>query len=374
MNVAPPESSPAARYEADLAREGFAADPAQARAVEALQALWLDLQDAPHPSLFDRLKSALQPGPVEREPVTGLYLWGGVGRGKTYLMDAFFHSLPFAEKRRQHFHRFMYDVHARLKRLKHLEDPLKRVAQDISRDTRVICFDEFFVSDIADAMILGRLLDWLFNYGVTLVATSNVKPDDLYRDGLQRARFLPAIELLKRHVRVLNVDGGVDYRLRVLEMAEIYHYPLDDAADENLEHSFNAMCPDPEDIQLGGSIEIEGRDIPIVKCGEGVAWFEFAALCEGPRSAADYIEIARLFNTVLLANVPQLDSLRENEARRFITLIDELYDHQVKLMISAEVAMEDLYIGNRLKFEFQRTLSRLQEMQSHQYLALPHNP
>ena len=374
MSIAPPESSPAARYEADLSREGFEPDPAQARAVEALQELWLALQDTPKPGLLERLKATVGLAQPAREPITGLYLWGGVGRGKTYLMDSFYHSLPFSQKRRQHFHRFMHDVHARLKRLKHVEDPLQHVAREIARDTRVICFDEFFISDIADAMILGRLFDWLFTYGVTLVATSNVKPDDLYKDGLQRVRFLPAIELLKRHVKVMNVDGGVDYRLRVLEMAEIYHHPLDAAADDNLERSFDAMCPDPEDVQVGGSIRIEGRDIPVVRCGEGVAWFRFPALCEGPRGSADYIEIARLFHTVLLSGVPQLDELKENEARRFITLVDELYDHQVKLMISAETPVDDLYTGSRLGFEFKRTVSRLQEMQSHQYLSLPHQP
>lgn len=374
MSVAPPQSSPAARYETDLAREGFAADPAQARAVEALQELWIRLQQQPSPPLFSRLKSALHLGTADRKPVEGLYFWGGVGRGKTYLMDAFFHSLPFAEKRRQHFHRFMQDVHHRLKRLKHKEDPLRHVASDIARDTRVICFDEFFVSDIADAMILGRLFDWLFRHGVTLVATSNIPPDELYKNGLQRARFLPAIELIKQHVRIMNVDGGIDYRLRVLEMAEIYHYPLDEDAHRNLEYNFKAMCPDEEDVQLGGSIEIEGRDVPVERCGEGIGWFTFDALCRGTRSASDYIELARIFHTILLADVAQMNASDENAARRFITLIDELYDRQVKLMLSAAVPMEELYIGKRLQFEFRRTLSRLQEMQSRQYLSLPHKP
>lgn len=372
MNVAPPESSPAARYEADLAREGFAADPAQAHAVEALQALWTDLREASKPGLFEKLKASLNFGLPEREPVTGLYLWGGVGRGKTYLMDAFFHSLPFAEKRRQHFHRFMYDVHARLKRLKHIEDPLQHVARDIARDTRVICFDEFFVSDIADAMILGRLFDWLFTYGVTLVATSNVKPDDLYKDGLQRARFQPAIELLKRHVKVLNVDGGVDYRLRVLEKAEIYHYPLDKAAENNLEYSFSHLSPDPEDHQIGGCIEIKGRTIPVRKCAEGVVWFDFKDICDSPRGTADYMEIAQLFHTVLISNIPQLNLHSNNAARRFISLVDEFYDHSVKLILSAATSATDIYEGRKLKFEFQRTVSRLQEMQTKKYLSQSH--
>ncbi|MFT6519130.1 MAG: cell division protein ZapE [Candidatus Azotimanducaceae bacterium] len=251
-------------------------------------------------------------------------------------------------------------------------NPLRRIAEDFARQYRVLCFDEFFVSDITDAMILAGLLEALFAHGVVLVATSNVAPVNLYRDGLQRSKFLPAIALLEAKTKVLNVDGGVDYRLRVLQDAEIFHSPLDAAADESLARSFKSLSPDAgrPDVVL----EIEGRDMITRYCGDGVVWFEFSALCEGPRSQNDYIELAMQFQTVLVSNVPQFTSLREDAARRFISLVDEFYDHNVKLILSAATPILVLYQGERLVFEFQRTESRLQEMQSQEYLAREHQP
>lgn len=335
-----------------------------------LDRVWQELKNQHAPGLLRRLKSRLSGEPAEQDPVRGLYLWGGVGRGKTFLMDTFFHTLPFPRKTRLHFHRFMQQVHAELKTLKDSEDPLKTVASRLAGKTRIICFDEFFVSDIADAMILGRLFEYLFTYGVTLVATSNIPPDQLYKDGLQRARFLPAIRLIERYCEILNVDAGMDYRLRTLETVEVYHCPLGAEADSAMEEYFRKL--NPGEISEETALTVNNRSIPVRKLGDGIAWFEFFALCDGPRSASDYIELAREFHTILLSNIPVLDWTKENNARRFITLVDEFYDHNVKLILSAAALASELYQGEKLRFEFQRTTSRLQEMQSHQYLSLPH--
>ena len=271
-----------------------------------------------------------------------------------------------------HFHRFMRYTHQELRTLQGTPNPLRQVAKNFAAKARVLCFDEFFVSDITDAMILAGLLDALFEEGVSLVATSNVEPANLYRDGLQRRKFLPAIALLEKHTHILNVDGGVDYRLRVLESAELFHYPLDAAADVSLARSFSALSPDRGEVDV--TLEIEGRSIQARRCGDGVVWFDFPAICEGPRSQNDYIEIAMMFQTVLISNVPRFDSRKEDAARRLISLVDEFYDHNVKLVLSAEVAVSELYAGDRLVFEFQRTESRLQEMQSKEYLGYEHLP
>lgn len=363
MNAVLP--TPRQRYAADLARAGFVADAAQAAAVDALQAVYEQLLARPP-------RRKLVTRQLVWPPVNGLYLWGGVGRGKTHLMDAFHESLPFEAKQRTHFHRFMLEVHERRRHYPDARDPLKRVAADIAARVRVLCFDEFYVSDIADAMILGRLFEALFKRGVTLVATSNCAPDGLYLNGLQRANFLPAIETLKRHVRVLNVDGGVDYRLRALTRAELYHWPNDTRADDIFAAAFEDIAPEPG--TPGAPLEIHGRTLHSRRLADGVAWFDFAELCEGPRSAADYIELAREYHTVLLSNIPQLTLEREDPARRFINLVDEFYDRGVKLLLSAEVAQEQLYLGRKLVFEFQRTQSRLREMQSQEYLSRPHQP
>ena len=304
------------------------------------------------------------------EAVSGLYVWGGVGRGKTYLMDLFFDSLRIERKQRIHFHRMMADVHSRLGRLEAVKDPLARVADDIAEHTRVLCFDEFFVSDIGDAMILGRLLEALFERGVVLVATSNVEPDGLYKDGLQRARFLPAIELLKRHTRVVELGGDTDYRLRLLKQAGTYLAVEDPDTIGRLERFFSE-CGSSQ-VREAAPLDVNGRPIVATRVAKSVAWFEFAELCDGPRSQADYIELARWYPTVIVAGVPTFDATREDQARRFISLVDEFYDRRVKLIVSAAAGPRELYAGNRLGFEFERTTSRLIEMQSEAYLREAH--
>jgi cell division protein ZapE len=362
---------PLERYRAELRRPGFVHDPAQERAMGELQRVHDALAAAREPGLLRRIVARLRRDPaLGRVAVPGLYMWGGVGRGKTHLMDLFHECLPFVPRQRTHFHRFMQRVHHELREVSGERDPLRLVGARIAAEARVLCFDEFFVADITDAMLLAGLLEELFARGVTLVATSNVEPDHLYRDGLQRQRFLPAIELLKRHVRVINVDGGTDHRLRLLEQAELYHSPLDAGADASLERSFASLAPEQgrADVEL----QVEGRVIRARRVADDVAWFEFAELCEGPRSQNDYIEIAREFHAILLGNVPVFTAEREDAARRFINLVDELYDREVKLVVSAAAAPAELYRGTRLYHEFQRTASRLTEMQSREYLALEH--
>lgn len=364
--------TPVQHYRQDLARPGFQADAAQALAVDCLQRLHdeLVLRWQADRGVVGRWQRRLN----GREAVTGLYFWGGVGRGKTYLMDIFFESLPFRRKMRSHFHRFMQRVHAELRTLSGEKNPLDQVADRFAKEALVICFDEFFVSDITDAMILGTLFEKLFDRGVTLVATSNIVPDDLYKDGLQRERFLPAIAILKRHVAVVNVDSGIDYRLRVLEKAEIFHHPLDAQADEILDQSFRDLAPAMIVCENDCHIDINERNVPARKLADDVAWFDFGPLCVSPRSASDYIEIARQFHAVLVSNVPQMDAASDDAARRFINMVDEFYDRNVKLILSAAVPVESLYAGGRLNFEFRRTQSRLLEMQSREYLARAHRP
>lgn len=364
--------TPWQKYQQDLEDPDFHFDPAQENAVKELQRLYDELTQ-PKKKLTWRVKLSSAFGKGMHKPsIQGLYFWGGVGRGKTYLVDTFFECLPFERKMRIHFHRFMHRVHEEMKSLSGESDPLKIVADRFYKEAKVICFDEFFVSDITDAMILGTLMQELFARGICLVATSNIIPDQLYKNGLQRARFLPAIELLNMNTRVVNVDSGVDYRLRTLEQAEIYHYPLDQRATENLHRYFKQLAP--EAGCDGRDILIEGRKIPSIHDADGVVMFEFRALCDGPRSQTDYMEISRCYHTVLLANVEQMDEKRDDVARRFIAMVDEFYERNVKLIISAEVSMDQLYLDGRLTFEFRRCLSRLKEMQSHDYLATQHLP
>lgn len=361
---------PDERYKEELQRHGFTADPAQEKAIAALSELYdrLLLRDARKRAGVGGWLAGIQGKPLQ--PEKGLYFWGGVGRGKTFLMDLFHDCLPFPDKTRMHFHRFMHGVHADLTRLAGTKNPLATIADEFASRSRVLCFDEFFVSDIADAMLLGELLDALFSRGVTLVTTSNIEPSGLYPNGLQRSRFLPAIGLIEQHTDVLNIDGGIDYRLRVLERAEIYHSPLDAAAQESLNDSFTALAMEATDEPM--TLSIENRPIVARRCSEDVVWFDFEALCAGPRSAADYIEIARLFHAVLVSDVPTFTSNIEDQARRFISLVDELYDHNVKLILSAAQPLEALYQGTQFSFEFERTMSRLLEMRSHDYLARTH--
>jgi len=363
------DAGPLARYEAALAR-GMQADAAQAQAARALDALAARLVgDRPAP--LGSLGRLLGLHPTER--IQGLYLWGSVGRGKTWLMDLFSDSLPTSlPHRRVHFHRFMQEVHARLRELGRGQDPLRRIAAEQAQEMRVLCFDEFMVVDITDAMLIGGLLAALLEDGVTLVATSNARPDQLYRDGLQRARFLPTIDLIERSCEVLQVDGSTDYRLRLLERAEIYHHPLDAAAEVNLVSYFEQMEPDHS--PAGGTLRVNGRELPVRRLGDGVVWLDFQPLCVEARSTSDYIELAREFHTVLLSDLPSMDASADDAARRFVNLVDEFYDRNVKLIVSAAVPLAQLYAGERLSFEFQRTRSRLQEMQSHEYLGRPHLP
>lgn len=311
--------------------------------------------------------------PRRRPPVRGLYLWGGVGRGKTYLMDACFAELPLREKRREHFHRFMQDVHARLKRLGNRPSPLAAVAAELASQARVLAIDEFVVGDVADAMILGTLLAELCRRGVTLLATSNLPPAGLYPGGLQRERLLPAIALIERHCRVIELDAGHDYRLRQLERATLWFGPSAPGADVHMEAEFDRLAAGggARDVR----VEIVGRPVSARRETEDAVWFAFGELCEGARAAADYIEIARCYGTVFLSGVPVMDAASDDAARRFVTLIDELYDRGVKLVLSADSdAPEGLYRGERLALEFSRAASRLHEMQGRAYLARPHRP
>jgi cell division protein ZapE len=356
---------PYSTYQHLISSGEYTADPDQLPAVQALDALWQQLHNRQSPPWWRRWRSDA------KSPVRGLYLWGGVGRGKTWLMDIFFDALPEDGKQRLHFHRFMARVHAELRARSSLQNPLEEIAREWASRCHVLCFDEFFVSDIADAMLLSGLLETLFEEGVTLVATSNIHPDALYRDGLQRAKFLPAIELIKKHTQTLELGGELDFRLRILERSAIWHWPLDEAADACMAQSFERMACG---VEMSCSLEINTRMFQARRRGDGIIWMSFDELCRKPRGTADYIEIARSFNTLLLSGVTALDDTEADAARRFIALVDEFYDHNVKLLISAETPIENVYSGERLAFEFERTRSRLIEMQSHDYLALPHLP
>ena len=362
--------TPWEKYQDDLSLIDFQYDAAQENAVNELQRLYDELTNPGRkPSWRLKIKQAFGKG-MSKPSIQGIYFWGGVGRGKTYLVDTFYECLPFQNKMRVHFHRFMHRIHEELTLLSGKEDPLKIIAKKLSTEAKVICFDEFFVSDITDAMILGTLMEELFSHGIVLVATSNIIPDRLYHNGLQRARFLPAIELINQNTRVVNVDSGVDYRLRTLERAEIYHYPLDDDATTNLQTYFTQLAPEEGYFDI--NINVAGRHIGAMREADGVVMFTFRSICDGPRSQSDYIEISRCYHSVLIANVEQMGASCDDVARRFIAMVDEFYERKVKLIMSAEVSMENLYSEGRLNFEFQRCLSRLQEMQSREYLASQH--
>jgi cell division protein ZapE len=365
--VSAPTDVLGALYAQEIAKRGFTADPAQRVAIRHLERLRVELTEAAAAPLGKRLLRGLtNNGAAPR----GVYLWGGVGRGKTWLMDLFYASLTVPAKRRTHFYRFMQEVHTDLKRLKGMQSPLDGVADKIAKKARVICFDELFVSDIADAMILAGLFGALMKRGVALVFTSNVKPKDLYKNGLQRDRFLPTIALIEKNGDVVAVDGGVDYRLRQLTAAPIYLRSGDAGTLKKLEELFDDLSD--EDVESGGDISVNGRKIKVVRESENVIWFEFAALCEGPRAPADYVAIASEYQSVIIANVPVFGTDSDNAARRFISVIDEFYDRGVNVILSAAAAPAELYKGEKLKFEFQRTSSRLVEMQSKEYLARAH--
>ena len=305
-------------------------------------------------------------------PERGLYVWGGVGRGKTHLVDTFYDSLALERKLRVHFHRFMQRVHSALTQHSGAKNPLEVVADEIADEALVLCFDEFFVSDIGDAMILGGLIDALFRRGVTLVATSNIPPQELYRDGLQRSRFLPAIALLEQHLSVTQLEAATDYRFRTLQRADLWYVPHDGAASAALSEYFLSLtgqeAGDPK------TVDINHRAVNLLADAPGVAWATFSTLCEEPRSAVDYVEMAREYHTVLIEQIPLLDRDKEDAARRFINLVDEFYDRNVKLIATAAQPPEALYTGSRLRFEFDRTVSRLQEMRTQEYLKAEHRP
>ncbi|QNP39433.1 cell division protein ZapE [Lysobacter solisilvae (ex Woo and Kim 2022)] len=360
---------PSQRYAQGVARGDWNDDPAQHAALRELDRLHALLLQPAKRGLFDSLLGR------KPETPTGLYLWGGVGRGKTFLIDLFFDGLTIAEKRRTHFHRFMREVHAALREHAGESDPLAQIAREWRRDLRVLVLDEFFVNDIGDAMLLGRLLERLFAEGVALVTSSNTAPANLYAHGLQRERFLPAIAQLQAHTVELLLDSPNDYRLRALTKSPVYRTPLDAQSDTWLAarwRELTAGLPQDPCVNAAGLIEIDGREIPVRATCEGHAWFDFAALCEGPRAAGDYIEIATEHHTVLLGDIPQLDDTRNDAARRFVHLIDELYDRHVNLVCTAAAAPTALYVGSKLGHAFERTTSRLIEMQSAEYLALEH--
>lgn len=357
--------NPASAYAAGVAQGEWQHDPAQQPALHELDRIHAALLAPDKRGLFERLFGAEGP-PAPR----GLYLWGGVGRGKTFLIDLFFDALPIKEKRRTHFHRFMREVHEQLRAHTGERDPLAAIAKQWRAQQRVLVLDEFFVSDIGDAMLLARLLERLFAEGAVLVTSSNAAPQALYKDGLQRARFLPAVALLQHHCTVVHLDSPQDYRLRALTKSPVYRAPLDAQSDAWLATRWVELshgCPHED-----GPLVVDGRDIPVRGLAEGFAWFDFAALCEGPRGTSDYIEIAREFHTVLLGDIPRLDAHRDDAARRFVHLIDELYDRHVNLVCTAAAAPPLLYAGERLTHAFERTASRLIEMQSAEYLALEH--
>lgn len=363
---------PKKRYQTSLDANELNYDEMQMNVVEHLDALHSQIIN-PSASLdesfTDKLTSIFRRSKKQNTYIKGLYIYGSVGRGKTYLMDIFYDCLPEDKKLRLHFHRFMQEIHHQLRDIKSETDPLVVVARSFKQRTDIICLDELFVSDIGDAMILAGLLEAFFSHGITLVTTSNCHPDDLYKGGLQRQKFFPAIELLKQQTNVVELGGNTDHRLEFLEHADIYYHPLDDNAQQVMLNNFMHISPEPG-IE-NENLHIEGRKIQTIRCADGTVWLHFDELCGGPRCAADYIEIARCFNTVLISNIPVLSN-NNDLARRFITAIDEFYDRSVKVIISAETSVHDLYKGKRLSFEFQRTVSRLLEMRSHDYLARPH--
>ena len=371
--------SPLALYHQALENGEYRPDEIQREAITRLDGIYQALNqretaaETPGKGLFGKLKKLTGKGKNEAQtPARGLYMWGGVGRGKTWLMDMFFQAIPGERKQRLHFHRFMLRVHEELTGLQGQSDPLQIVADRFKSETDLLCFDEFFVSDITDAMLLGTLMEALFARGITLVATSNIPPDELYRNGLQRARFLPAIEMIKQHCDIMNVDAGIDYRLRTLTSAHLWMMPLNDTTSKEMDRMFVALAgKDRSDKPV---LEINHRQMPTLGVAEGVVAMDFLTLCGEGRSQHDYIELSRRFHSVLLFNVPVMIYKTEDQARRFLALVDEFYERHVKLVVSAEASLHEIYQGARLKFEYQRCVSRLQEMQSEEYLRLPHLP
>jgi cell division protein ZapE len=365
-----PSLAPSARYQEGVAAHRWESDPTQLALLPEFDSMHaaLCVQPETNNGLFGRLKSLL--GNDQPEAVPGLYLWGTVGRGKTFLMDLFVASLPHGIALRRHYHRFMGEVHESLRALGERQNPLVEVAAGLAARCRVLCLDEFLVNDIGDAMILANLLDALFARGVILVTTSNTAPANLYKDGLQRARFLPAIALIEQHCHVVEMASSHDWRLRALAQAPVYLTPPGAEAERALGRILSNQASGA--IQQDGSLQINGRDIPFRKRADNILWFDFDALCEGPRAVADYIALAKAGPAIIISNVPQFTLYSEDAAKRFVQLVDEFYDRHVKLVLSAAAPITELYDGERLRAEFGRTESRLIEMQSKDYLALEH--
>ncbi|MEQ6289241.1 cell division protein ZapE [Vogesella sp. GCM10023246] len=357
--------SPRSWYQAASQQPGFIHDAAQAAAIERLDELWQALQE------FKDKRNRFLGRSLRKPPIPrGLYFWGGVGRGKSFLMDAFYSCVGYRRKRRVHFHHFMAEIHKQLRTLSSEADPLQTVAERIARDVRLLCFDEFHVSDIADAMMLGRLFTALFEHGVICVMTSNYPPDELYPNGLMRSNFLPTIALLKANLDVINVDGGNDYRLRELTREPLFLVPGGDDASARLTVMFERLAgAAPE---LPHVLEVLGREIPLKRHAPGVIWFDFRAICDGPRAQTDYLEIASEYHTVFVSDIPKLEARDAAIARRLTWLVDVFYDHRVKLVASSAVPAEEVYTDGVQASEFFRTASRLTEMQSQSYLQLPH--
>lgn len=362
VKVKPPALSVRQTYEAELATRGYTADPAQLRAVDALERCALEW------SAFKEKRSNALKKLINRPDIPrGVYMYGGVGRGKSFLMDCFYNAVPLKRKTRLHFHEFMREVHRELADMQGTVNPLDELAKCMAKRFRLICFDEFHVADITDALILHRLLSALFDNGVGFVTTSNFRPDDLYPGGMHRDRILPAIKLLNDQLDVLSVDNGTDYRKRTLETVELYHVPNGPVADKAMTAAFNALAESHDEDPV---LHIEARQIHARRKAGGVVWFDFKSLCGGPRSQNDYLEIASRFHTVFLSDVPHMPVRMASEARRFTWLVDVLYDRRVKLLMSAEVAPPDLYTEGPMAHEFPRTVSRLNEMQSQEFLSL----
>lgn len=362
--------TPRQRYDKAIRNGDLIEDPAQSQFVVALEQLHRTLI-ADRPGGFRDWLPGKLGGARRRTPVQGIYVWGAVGRGKTLLVDDFYDTLPFDDKLRLHFHDFMEQVHVQLKALRHRQDPLLEVAANLAGRVRVLCFDEFHVADIADAMILARLLKALFTQGVALVATSNSAPEALYAGGLQRQRFVPAIELIQKHTKVLHLDSARDYRLRALQRASVYHQPLNGDSARSMERCFRELAADSTLSER--SIEVAGRRIAIRGLAYGCVWFDFRQLCETARSASDYLELARRYHTLMLSEVPRMPESRNDPALRFIHLVDNLYDRNVNLVMSADADPAHLYTGRRHAGAYRRTRSRLEEMQSQEYLARAHS-
>lgn len=364
--------TPGEQHQLQIREHGYQADPPQALAIDQLDELHHKLidKDQKRSSVITRLLIKLG---LKHKPVTkGIYLWGSVGRGKTWLMDLFFENLPITDKFRIHFHQFMQVVIDELELLKGYQNPLRLVAKNFSRRFHILCLDEFQVTDISHAMLLYGLLEAMYREGIVLIATSNREPDELYKNGLQRDRFLPAIELIKQHSEVILIDGDTDYRLRMLEKSHIWYQPVTTQSENQLMQRFAELAPCTAIDQE--VIYINYRDIQTRCRADDVVWFDFNIICSTPRAAADYLILARIFSTIFISDIPIMDESKDDMARRFINLVDALYDRNVKVIVSAHSDPAELYQGSQLTFPFKRTVSRLEEMRSHSYLIKPHKP